>query len=163
MVVKSLCAKKYRIKTWNWFTVQISTSTWTLWEFNADSSINIHWASSVLFLPHLFLWVKSVFPPPQGGHPSTAASSAFSPSLSVDSQGSGTPVIMCRSPTGKSSICHTGTQSSVTNVFFVISDEHLLPFLCISFFWRLQMEKTRRHRGQTWSFALTKWATPLQL
>uniref|UniRef100_A0A8D3CRK7 Rap-GAP domain-containing protein n=1 Tax=Scophthalmus maximus TaxID=52904 RepID=A0A8D3CRK7_SCOMX len=32
-------------------------------------------------------------------HPSTASSSAFSPSLSVDSQGSGTPVIMCRSPT----------------------------------------------------------------
>uniref|UniRef100_A0A3B4Y3H9 RAP1 GTPase activating protein 2a n=1 Tax=Seriola lalandi dorsalis TaxID=1841481 RepID=A0A3B4Y3H9_SERLL len=33
-------------------------------------------------------------------HPSIASSSAFSPSLSVDSQGSGTPVIMCRSPTG---------------------------------------------------------------
>ncbi|GLD57042.1 rap1 GTPase-activating protein 2 isoform X1 [Lates japonicus] len=32
-------------------------------------------------------------------HPSIASSSAFSPSLSVDSQGSGTPVIMCRSPT----------------------------------------------------------------
>ncbi|XP_029026475.1 rap1 GTPase-activating protein 2-like isoform X1 [Betta splendens] len=34
------------------------------------------------------------------GHPSITSSSAFSPSLSVDSQGSGTPVIMCRSPTG---------------------------------------------------------------
>ncbi|XP_029026476.1 rap1 GTPase-activating protein 2-like isoform X2 [Betta splendens] len=33
------------------------------------------------------------------GHPSITSSSAFSPSLSVDSQGSGTPVIMCRSPT----------------------------------------------------------------
>uniref|UniRef100_A0A665V0Q2 Rap-GAP domain-containing protein n=1 Tax=Echeneis naucrates TaxID=173247 RepID=A0A665V0Q2_ECHNA len=33
------------------------------------------------------------------GHPSIASSSAFNPSLSVDSQGSGTPVIMCRSPT----------------------------------------------------------------
>ncbi|XP_047449531.1 rap1 GTPase-activating protein 2a isoform X3 [Mugil cephalus] len=33
------------------------------------------------------------------GHPSIASSSAFSPSLSVDSQGSVTPVIMCRSPT----------------------------------------------------------------
>uniref|UniRef100_A0A3Q3JZ95 Rap-GAP domain-containing protein n=1 Tax=Monopterus albus TaxID=43700 RepID=A0A3Q3JZ95_MONAL len=32
-------------------------------------------------------------------HPSIASSSAFSPSLSVDSQGSGIPVIMCRSPT----------------------------------------------------------------
>ncbi|XP_049914818.1 rap1 GTPase-activating protein 2a isoform X5 [Epinephelus moara] len=32
-------------------------------------------------------------------HPCIASSSAFSPSLSVDSQGSGTPVIMCRSPT----------------------------------------------------------------
>uniref|UniRef100_A0A7N6AMJ7 Rap-GAP domain-containing protein n=1 Tax=Anabas testudineus TaxID=64144 RepID=A0A7N6AMJ7_ANATE len=32
-------------------------------------------------------------------HPSISSSSAFSPSLSVDSQGSGTPVIMCRSPT----------------------------------------------------------------
>ncbi|KAM6932987.1 rap1 GTPase-activating protein 2a [Xenentodon cancila] len=32
-------------------------------------------------------------------HPSIASSSAFSPSLSVESQGSGTPVIMCRSPT----------------------------------------------------------------
>ncbi|XP_023155625.1 rap1 GTPase-activating protein 2 isoform X8 [Amphiprion ocellaris] len=32
-------------------------------------------------------------------HPSIASSSAFSPALSVDSQGSGTPVIMCRSPT----------------------------------------------------------------
>ncbi|KAI3353901.1 hypothetical protein L3Q82_005108 [Scortum barcoo] len=35
-------------------------------------------------------------------HASIASSSAFSPSLSVDSQGSGTPVIMCRSPTGLS-------------------------------------------------------------
>ncbi|KAK2846958.1 hypothetical protein Q5P01_009957 [Channa striata] len=33
------------------------------------------------------------------GHPTTASFSAFSPSLSVDNQGSGTPVIMCRSPT----------------------------------------------------------------
>uniref|UniRef100_A0A3Q0S5L1 RAP1 GTPase activating protein 2a n=1 Tax=Amphilophus citrinellus TaxID=61819 RepID=A0A3Q0S5L1_AMPCI len=33
-------------------------------------------------------------------HPSTASSSAFSPALNVDSQGSCTPVIMCRSPTG---------------------------------------------------------------
>ncbi|XP_034403687.1 rap1 GTPase-activating protein 2-like isoform X2 [Cyclopterus lumpus] len=32
-------------------------------------------------------------------HPSITCSSAFSPSLSVDNQGSGTPVIMCRSPT----------------------------------------------------------------
>uniref|UniRef100_A0A7N6A9R0 Rap-GAP domain-containing protein n=1 Tax=Anabas testudineus TaxID=64144 RepID=A0A7N6A9R0_ANATE len=35
----------------------------------------------------------------QASHPSISSSSAFSPSLSVDSQGSGTPVIMCRSPT----------------------------------------------------------------
>ncbi|XP_062409154.1 rap1 GTPase-activating protein 2a isoform X2 [Sardina pilchardus] len=37
-------------------------------------------------------------------HPSTASSSVFSPSLSVDSQTSNTPLIMCRSPTadGKS-------------------------------------------------------------
>uniref|UniRef100_A0A3B5AJ82 RAP1 GTPase activating protein 2 n=1 Tax=Stegastes partitus TaxID=144197 RepID=A0A3B5AJ82_9TELE len=35
----------------------------------------------------------------QASHPSIASSSAFSPALSVDSQGSGTPVIMCRSPT----------------------------------------------------------------
>nr|XP_046246286.1 rap1 GTPase-activating protein 2a isoform X5 [Scatophagus argus] len=34
-------------------------------------------------------------------HASVASSSAFSPSLSVDSQGSGTPVIMCRSPTAE--------------------------------------------------------------
>uniref|UniRef100_A0A3Q2DTW1 RAP1 GTPase activating protein 2a n=1 Tax=Cyprinodon variegatus TaxID=28743 RepID=A0A3Q2DTW1_CYPVA len=32
-------------------------------------------------------------------HPSITSSSAFSPALSIDSQGSGTPVIMCRSPT----------------------------------------------------------------
>uniref|UniRef100_A0A673BJD8 RAP1 GTPase activating protein 2a n=1 Tax=Sphaeramia orbicularis TaxID=375764 RepID=A0A673BJD8_9TELE len=32
-------------------------------------------------------------------HPSISSSSAFSPAPSVDSQGSGTPVIMCRSPT----------------------------------------------------------------
>ncbi|XP_030632468.1 rap1 GTPase-activating protein 2a [Chanos chanos] len=41
-----------------------------------------------------------------GGHPSTASSSAFSPSLSVDSQGSGTPLIMSRSPTGTSKTNH---------------------------------------------------------
>uniref|UniRef100_A0A3B5KW31 Rap-GAP domain-containing protein n=1 Tax=Xiphophorus couchianus TaxID=32473 RepID=A0A3B5KW31_9TELE len=33
-------------------------------------------------------------------HPSITSTSAFSPALSIDSQGSGTPVIMCRSPTG---------------------------------------------------------------
>uniref|UniRef100_A0A3B5KQ03 Rap-GAP domain-containing protein n=1 Tax=Xiphophorus couchianus TaxID=32473 RepID=A0A3B5KQ03_9TELE len=32
-------------------------------------------------------------------HPSITSTSAFSPALSIDSQGSGTPVIMCRSPT----------------------------------------------------------------
>ncbi|CDQ79694.1 unnamed protein product [Oncorhynchus mykiss] len=37
----------------------------------------------------------------QGTHPSIASSSVFSPfpSLSVESQGSATPLIMCRSPT----------------------------------------------------------------
>ncbi|XP_061774988.1 rap1 GTPase-activating protein 2-like isoform X8 [Nerophis ophidion] len=37
------------------------------------------------------------------GHPSMASSSVFSPSISIDSPVSGTPIIMCRSPTdGKS-------------------------------------------------------------
>ncbi|XP_067362525.1 rap1 GTPase-activating protein 2a isoform X6 [Channa argus] len=35
----------------------------------------------------------------QAGHPTMSSFSPFSPSLSVDNQGSGTPVIMCRSPT----------------------------------------------------------------
>lgn len=48
----------------------------------------------------------SALPIPQASHPSIASSSAFSPALSVDSQGSGTPVIMCRSPTGKPAISH---------------------------------------------------------
>lgn len=46
-------------------------------------------------------------------HPSITSTSAFSPALSIDSQGSGTPVIMCRSPTdGK------GKTSPRTNLKF---------------------------------------------
>lgn len=59
------------------------------------------------FLPQLL----SALSVPQVNHPSIASSSAFSPALSVESQGSGTPVIMCRSPTGKPAILQTDTDS----------------------------------------------------
>lgn len=88
----------------------------------------VSWASSVPFLPHLFLNNKCFCALlPQANHPSIASSSAFSPSLSVDSQASGTPVIMCRSPTGKSMFLHRHTLS-IHNVRW-----QTLPWACSSF------------------------------
>uniref|UniRef100_A0A3P8UU78 RAP1 GTPase activating protein 2a n=1 Tax=Cynoglossus semilaevis TaxID=244447 RepID=A0A3P8UU78_CYNSE len=56
-----------------------------------------------------------------GGHPSITSSSAFSPTLSVDSQASGTPVIMCRSPTGVDGKNKTSPRSNLKFRFDKIS------------------------------------------